>query len=1782
MRIGTSVVPTNDDLIIAGTVVALPPCEVTSYSFGTPSACNDNGTPADPADDYFTVNVGVLYSNSTNGDSLVLQGGDLVFRRSHLAQVGTNLTYTFSAVRFRADGSPVDFTGHIGTGQNVNCSLPGTGPAVSSCSGPVAPANDLCANATPIACGGTATGSTVNATIDGPGMGCTEGISGPDVWYTIVGTGGDITASLCASDFDTRIDIYTGPCGDQSCIDGNDDFCGLQSQITWSSTLGVTYYIRVHGFDGAVGNYTLNITCPSTVELTCPTNTTVAACQTQAAVNEQFANWLATATASGGCEGVLTNNSVAQGGAPSFCGGSTTVTFTYTSTCAPLMTTCQAIFTVTAAPPPQLTCPIDLIRPVCQTRAQDSIALQNWVFTSSFSGGCNGSISFNGFNGQPPSSCGGTKTLNLTYTSSCAAPLNCTSTFTIPPPAPVVLTCPVNTTTPAGQTQAQVNAAFATWLATASGSGGCNGVFTNNSVAQGGAPPATGGSTTVTFTYAQSPPSTPWNGACPFSTQTCQATFTVSTIPPVVLTCPTNTTTAACLTQAVVNQQFSDWLATATASGGCEGVLTNNNTGAPSACGGFTTVTFTYTSTCEPFTTTCQATFSVPAAPPVVLTCPGSITLAACLTQDTINARFNTWLATASASGGCNGSLTNNNTGAPSACGGSTTVTFTYTSACAPTTTTCQATFTVTAPPTVILTCPVIRTEPACLTQDTINARFNSWLTTASGSGGCNGSLTNNNLGAPSRCGGSTTVTFTYTSACAPTSSTCQATFTVTPAPTVVLNCPVNKTEPPCLTQDTINARFNTWLATASASGGCNGVLTNNNIGAPSANGGFTTVTFTYTSSCAPTITTCQATFTVSAPPPVVLNCPVPTTTAACQTQAAVNAAFTVWLATANASGGCNGVLTNNNTGAPSACGGSTTVMFTYTTTSTPTTTTCQATFTVPNATQAILTCPVPTTVSACLTQAQLNTAYANWLASASATGGCGGGTVTNNAPAAPLICNPNSNTITVTFTYAGGTCQTAPITCTSTFTVPAYPTFTVPANGANTVACPSQITQPTPPAVVDGCGKALTPTGPTIVNNPNPIICEGTRTYTWTYTDCAGLVRTWSHVVTVERQPFGVPANGGATVACPDQTDAQPTPPVVTSNCGEVLTPVVTSTAKPGCEGNRNWNFTYTDCEGNTATWTFIYTVEYLEFNVPPSETLTVECPLNAIQPTPPTVKDNCGKTLTPTGPTIDSTNTAGGCEASRRYTWTYQDCEGTTKTWSRRYNFGYTADFFVYPDGEDFVGCLLYAQPPVPPTIYDNCGLEIKVTGPTVTGSNDGCSGVRKFTFVYTNCGGFSHTWSHTYYANDNEPPVGNCPGGSSTNSVNVTNLSCPSDVPCPDTHDFSSKIQELLAAGDIYDVCSGDDLTVELDSWTALWDCADPDGDGQYTFGRTFYFRIADQCGNEMPSLCGVTYSGACLPLETYPQSAWGNEGGEPGSTLPGNDTTDLQVISTLLGQGPLTIGGTARSMTLTNAQCVVNLLPGIGNPTILSNCQQVNCSGCNPAGPIGMKNILAANTIALTLNMRFNVQYNGLTMNAVRNQGLGCIEINPNIKFCVEGAGCKLRIFDSLGNAIEYPYTIGGLLDLANLYLNGGLVLSAAQSSVYAAALNYSITNVNAYWHSSGPTIACDAGAGANTQDDSVAKSLPTGKPSINNAMTFSLAPNPAGSEVTLKLSDMGGEQEVSVEIFNQLGQRVLVRKLGQVASVNERIDLSGIGSGLYIVSVRAGGERFEQKLVIGKD
>ena len=132
----------------------------------------------------------------------------------------------------------------------------------------VVPENDLPCDAIAIECGGSATGSTADATTEGSPTGfcgTTPGSAG-GVWYSIIGDGSLVTVSLCGSDYDTKLNIYTGGCDVLECVAGNDDnftACGAgnNSQLDFAAAAGVEYLIYVNGFSSQSGNFALNVTC---------------------------------------------------------------------------------------------------------------------------------------------------------------------------------------------------------------------------------------------------------------------------------------------------------------------------------------------------------------------------------------------------------------------------------------------------------------------------------------------------------------------------------------------------------------------------------------------------------------------------------------------------------------------------------------------------------------------------------------------------------------------------------------------------------------------------------------------------------------------------------------------------------------------------------------------------------------------------------------------------------------------------------------------------------------------------------------------------------------------------------------------------------------------------------------------------------------------------------------------------------------------------------------------------------------------------------------------------------------------------------------------------------------------------------------------------------------------------------------------------------------------------------------------------------------------------------
>jgi subtilisin-like proprotein convertase family protein len=124
--------------------------------------------------------------------------------------------------------------------------------------GGIVPVNDELAGALLLTPDVAQSRNTCSATIDSSAPVCFgQAISAPGVWFKLPGSGHVATVTLCGSSFDTRLSAFCGLSSTLTCVAGNDDFCGTSSGITFCTQTGADYYILVHGFNGAVGAFTI-------------------------------------------------------------------------------------------------------------------------------------------------------------------------------------------------------------------------------------------------------------------------------------------------------------------------------------------------------------------------------------------------------------------------------------------------------------------------------------------------------------------------------------------------------------------------------------------------------------------------------------------------------------------------------------------------------------------------------------------------------------------------------------------------------------------------------------------------------------------------------------------------------------------------------------------------------------------------------------------------------------------------------------------------------------------------------------------------------------------------------------------------------------------------------------------------------------------------------------------------------------------------------------------------------------------------------------------------------------------------------------------------------------------------------------------------------------------------------------------------------------------------------------------------------------------------------------
>lgn len=134
------------------------------------------------------------------------------------------------------------------------------------------PPNDACVNAIPVAVPSSTIGNNSEATTDGVGTCGDSDEPYYGMWYSVVGTGNELTASTCNSynpTHDTRLQVWCGDCVGLICIDGEDDDWGdcsyhnYLSTVSWCSESGVTYYIIVGDYSSTSpgdGAFQLDIT----------------------------------------------------------------------------------------------------------------------------------------------------------------------------------------------------------------------------------------------------------------------------------------------------------------------------------------------------------------------------------------------------------------------------------------------------------------------------------------------------------------------------------------------------------------------------------------------------------------------------------------------------------------------------------------------------------------------------------------------------------------------------------------------------------------------------------------------------------------------------------------------------------------------------------------------------------------------------------------------------------------------------------------------------------------------------------------------------------------------------------------------------------------------------------------------------------------------------------------------------------------------------------------------------------------------------------------------------------------------------------------------------------------------------------------------------------------------------------------------------------------------------------------------------------------------------------
>ena len=160
-----------------------------------------------------------------------------------------------------------------------------------------------------------------------------------------------------------------------------------------------------------------------------------------------------------------------------------------------------------------------------------------------------------------------------------------------------------------------------------------------------------------------------------------------------------------------------------------------------------------------------------------------------------------------------------------------------------------------------------------------------------------------------------------------------------------------------------------------------------------------------------------------------------------------------------------------------------------------------------------------------------------------------------------------------------------------------------------------------------------------------------------------------------------------------------------------------------------------------------------------------------------------------------------------------------------------------------------------------------------------------------------------------------------------------------------------------------------------------------------------RVFNACSS-VQSCCRISISDCGGLYCTLTQGGYGNPNGQ------WNGMGRLDLITSLLAQGPLVLGEAGRSLTIpvgaASAQCIIDRLPANGPPATLPTFgdQSLDPSTCQttPALPLRngcFRNVLLGQTISLALNVRLDPTLGPLVICTQMTTTNGTFLVDPDV-------------------------------------------------------------------------------------------------------------------------------------------------------------------------------------------